>query len=55
MLTGTNKERLEEEIANLIKFIAEGRELFFKETGFSLQSSDNWLNHSAYYEYWSFC
>lgn len=45
MLTRTNKERLEQEIANLIKFIAEGREIFFKEANFSLQSSDSWLNH----------
>lgn len=45
MLAGTNKERLEQEIANLIGFICEGREVFFKESGLSLNSSDNFLNH----------
>lgn len=29
MIAGNNKERIEQEIANLIAFISEGRELFF--------------------------
>lgn len=45
MITSGTKERLEQEIAALIGFIAQGREIFFSKTGFSVNSPDNWLNH----------
>lgn len=45
MLTSSNKERLEQEIANLIRFISDGREFFFKKTGLNRNSSDDFLNH----------
>lgn len=45
MVTGSNKERLEQEIANLISFISDGRTAFFLETGHSLESSDEFINH----------
>ena len=45
MLKGSNTERLEQEIAHLISFISEGRELFFKKTGNSLASNDEYVNH----------
>ncbi len=45
MLKGSNKERLEQEIANLIVFICNGRSFFFQKTGFDVNSSNNWLNH----------
>jgi len=45
MLAGTNKERLEQEIAALIDFISEGRRFFFNATGYSRSSSDNYVNH----------
>ncbi len=45
MIAGNNKGRLEQEIANLITFISEGRELFFSLTGNNLDSSDEMLNH----------
>lgn len=45
MLTSSNKERLEQEIANLINFISEGRSFFFKKSGGGLNSSDDFLNH----------
>ena len=45
MLSATNKERIEQEIVSLIKFISDGRRLFYKITGFSRDSSDNFLNH----------
>ncbi|MFA6446406.1 MAG: hypothetical protein WCW14_04140 [Candidatus Paceibacterota bacterium] len=45
MLATGNKGRLEQEIATLIGFIAEGRAFFFAKTGFSVESSDGFLNH----------
>ncbi len=45
MIAGNNKERLEQEIANLIAFISEGKELFFSLTGNSINSSDEMMNH----------
>jgi len=45
MLTRSNKERLEQEIGSLIRFIAAGRDFFFKQTGFSVQSPDTFANH----------
>ncbi|MDO8530158.1 MAG: hypothetical protein Q7S10_02015 [bacterium] len=45
MITGSNKERIEQEILSLIKFIINGRVFFFQKTGFSLQSSDDFQNH----------
>ncbi len=45
MITGNNKTRLEQEIANLIHFIADGRAFFFAITGYSLISEDEFLNH----------
>jgi hypothetical protein len=45
MLKGSNKERLEQEIANLIILIGDGRKLFFKTTGYSLTSPDTFFNH----------
>ena len=45
MITGSNKERLEQEIANLIQLISDGREFFFKESGLNRNSSDSFFNH----------
>lgn len=45
MLTGSNRNRLEQEIANLITFIVDGREKFFEVTGNSFNSLDNLVNH----------
>lgn len=45
MIAGSNRERLEQEIANLIRFISDGREFFFQKTGFNRNSSDGFLNH----------
>lgn len=45
MLSLSNKERLEQEIACLVKFISEGRQFFFEKTGEGLQSPDDYLNH----------
>ncbi|MDE2096051.1 MAG: hypothetical protein KGL39_02280 [Patescibacteria group bacterium] len=45
MLTKSNKERLEQEIANLIDLISTGRNFFFQKTGFNVRSSNNFLNH----------
>ncbi len=45
MLTGSNKERLEQEIANLIDLISNGRTFYFQKTGFSTKSSNNFLGH----------
>jgi hypothetical protein len=45
MLTGSNKERLQQEIGNLIKLISDGRTFFFRKTRFTVNSSDNFLNH----------
>lgn len=45
MIAGNNKERLQQEIAKLIEFISEGRELFFDLTGNNLNSSDEMINH----------
>ncbi len=45
MLASSNKERLEQEIANLIRLISLGREVFFTKTGHTLDSSDNFLDH----------
>ncbi len=40
-----NKKRLEQEIAHLVSFITEGRELFFKLTNTSLSSTNSYINH----------
>jgi hypothetical protein len=45
MISGSNKERLEQEIANLIDFISKGRFFFFKKTGLSLKSPNSWFDH----------
>lgn len=45
MLAGSNKERLEQEIANLILFISKGREYFFEKTSNDINSSDDLMNH----------
>lgn len=45
MIAGNNKERLQQEIANLIAFISDGRELFFDLTANNLNSSDEMINH----------
>lgn len=45
MLSTSNKERLEQEIANLIDLISKGRTFFFKQSGLSLESSDDWFDH----------
>ncbi len=45
MITGSNKERLEQEIANLIDLVRGGREFFFEKSGLSLSSSGDWFNH----------
>jgi hypothetical protein len=44
MHSGNNRERLQHEIAALIKFISDGREFFFQKSGQSLESSDDYLN-----------
>lgn len=45
MIAGSNKERLEQEIANLIGFISDGREYFYRLTGNTIHSSDEMMNH----------
>ncbi len=45
MLSGSNRERLEQEIANLIDLISNGRKFFFQETGLSTSSSGEWFDH----------
>ena len=45
MITGSNKQRIEQEIVSPINFVCKGREFFFQKTGLNLQSSDDWFNH----------
>lgn len=45
MITTSNKERLEQEIANLITFISNGRDIFFQKTGLGINSSNDWFDH----------
>lgn len=47
MVTLKNKERLEQEISNLINLIARGRAFFFAQTETSLESSEDWFDHFA--------
>lgn len=44
MLAISNETRLEQEISNIIAFICEAREYFFKLTGYTLNSSDRFIN-----------
>lgn len=45
MMASSNRERLEQEIVQLIYFIVEGRNFFFEKTGYSANSPDDFLNH----------
>ncbi len=45
MIAASNKSRIEQEIANLITFISDGRSFFFAQTGLSSESSDDWFDH----------
>lgn len=45
MIAVTNRQRIEQEIANLVSFISGGRNFFFDRTGLSRESPNEWFDH----------